>query len=143
MLLLLMKLVSAWAATILDQIRIHNWAYISFIIIGVIFIVYCVLRVVLCCVVWCGVVWCGVCVSVCCVCLCLCVCVYVCFIQLHLRLVNLLQINWSALSRAQDVLRFVGSQTRIMLLFFYGPDVRPLLITALDEGMLEGTVECT
>ena len=56
---------------------------------------------------------------------------------------NLLQINWSALSRAQDVLRFVGSQTRIMLLFFYGPDVRPLLITALDEGMLEGTVECT
>ena len=57
---------------------------------------------------------------------------------LHNCLIHLLQINWSYLSRAQDVLRFVARQTRIIMLLFYGPDTRALLITALDEGILHG-----
>ena len=81
------------------------------------------------------------------------VCAWLC-LRLHLRvsvlvsvsvsmydrigLSHSLQVNWSALSRAQDVLRFVAEQTRIILLLFYGPDTRALLITALDENLLDG-----
>ena len=50
---------------------------------------------------------------------------------------SFLQINWSYLSRAQDVLKFVARQVRFILLLSYGPDTRALLIAALDENMLE------
>ena len=48
------------------------------------------------------------------------------------------QVNWVALGRARAVMTSMKAQARIILLFVYGPDVRVLLITALEKDMLEG-----
>ena len=67
-----------------------------------------------------------------------CVCIYAIYISNYT--IYLVQVNWSYLSRARDVLVSVGHETRIIIPLLYGLDTRALLVTALDEGILEGTV---
>ena len=51
---------------------------------------------------------------------------------------SMLQINGAALDHTRSVMKSLKEKARIFLLFMHGVDTRFVLITALEEDMLEG-----